>query len=79
MALVIMHPNNKNFRRYKLNRLEDEIEGVIEARRLAVAEGKGRVAVLEDVCGGHVGAQAAAEEADEAEEPAPLKSYGFQD
>jgi hypothetical protein len=78
MALVVIHPINKNFRRYKLNRLEDEIEGVIEARRLAVAEGKGRVAVLEDVCGAHVGAQAE-EEADEAEEPAPLKTYGFQD
>jgi hypothetical protein len=41
-----------------------------------VAEGKGRVAVLEDVCGGHVAAQAAEEEA---EEPPALQSYGFQD
>lgn len=47
MALVIMHPNNKNYKRYKLNRLDDEIEGVIEARRRAVAEGKGRVAVFD--------------------------------
>lgn len=76
MALVVIHPINKNFRRYKLNRLEDEIEGVIEARRLAVAEGKGRVAVLEDVCNA---AHAAAEEAEEAEEPPALQRYGFQD
>jgi hypothetical protein len=44
MALVIMHPNNSNYKRYKLNRLDEEIEGVIEARRKAVAEGFGRVA-----------------------------------
>jgi hypothetical protein len=44
MALVIMHPNNANYKRYKLNRLDDEIEGVIEARRAAVARGKGEVA-----------------------------------
>jgi hypothetical protein len=83
MALVVIHPINKNFRRYKLNRLEDEVEAVIETRRLAVAEGKGRVAVLEDVCGGHglaaEQAQAADADAEEEEEPAPLKSYGFQD
>ena len=79
MALVVIHPNNKNFKRYKLNRLEDEIEGVIEARRLAVAEGKGRVAVLEDVCGGHAAQAAQAEEVEEEEDPPPLKSYGFQD
>jgi hypothetical protein len=46
MALVIMHPNNSNYKRYKLNRLDEEIEGVIEARRRAVAEGEGRVAVF---------------------------------
>ena len=51
MALVIMHPNNKNYKRYKLNRLDDEIEGVIECRRRAVAEGKGRVAVFDCVKG----------------------------
>jgi hypothetical protein len=31
-----------------LNRLDDEIEGIIEARRQAVAEGKGKVAVFTD-------------------------------
>ena len=41
MALVVLHPNNKNYRRYKLNRLEDEIEGMMEARRAAVAAGSG--------------------------------------
>jgi len=44
MALVIMHPNNANYKRYKLNRLDDEIEAVIEARRAAVARGKGEIA-----------------------------------
>lgn len=40
MALVIMHPNNTNYRKYVLNRLDDEIEGMVEARRLGVAAGK---------------------------------------
>jgi hypothetical protein len=47
MALVIMHPNNANYKRYKLNRLDDEIEGVIEARRHALLQGKGEVAVFD--------------------------------
>ena len=47
MALVIMHPNNKNYKRYILNRLDDEIEDIIETRRKAVAAGKGEIAVIE--------------------------------
>jgi len=47
MALVIMHPNNKNYKRYILNRLDDEIEDIIETRRKAVAAGKGEIAVID--------------------------------
>jgi hypothetical protein len=43
MALIVLHPNNKNYIRYKLNRLEEEIEEMVEARRKAVKEGKGAV------------------------------------
>lgn len=43
MALVILHPNNKSFKRIVLNRLEDEIEGMVEARRLALEKGQGVV------------------------------------
>jgi hypothetical protein len=41
MALVVLHPNNNSYRKYVLNRLEDEVEGMIEARRKAVLEGLG--------------------------------------
>jgi hypothetical protein len=50
MALVVLHPNNNNYKRFKLNRLEEEVEEMMECRRLAVLEGKGKVAVLD---GGH--------------------------
>jgi hypothetical protein len=46
MALVVLHPNNTNYRRYKLNRLEDEIEEMMECRRRAVKEGLGRHVVF---------------------------------
>jgi hypothetical protein len=48
MALVVLHPNNKNYKRYVLNRLEDEIESMVEARRKAVAQGKGRIVVFDE-------------------------------
>jgi len=48
MALIVLHPNNSSYRRYKLNRLEEEIEGIIECRRRAVAQGKGAVVVFEE-------------------------------
>ena len=50
MALVVLHPNNNNYKRFKLNRLEDEVEEMMECRRLAVLEGKGKVAIMD---GGH--------------------------
>ena len=46
MALIVLHPNNKNYIRYKLNRLEEEIEEMVEARRQAVKGGLGKVVVF---------------------------------
>jgi hypothetical protein len=47
MALVVLHPNNNSYKKYVLNRLEDEVEGMIEARRQAVKEGLGKLVVWE--------------------------------
>ena len=57
MALVILHPNNKNYKRYILNRLDDEIEDIIETRRRAVAAGSG-VAIFDEKPSSHTGDQA---------------------
>ena len=48
MALIVLHPDNGNYKRYKLNRLDDEIEEIIECRRRAVKEGFGKVVVFAD-------------------------------
>jgi hypothetical protein len=39
MYLVILHPDNKSYKRMRLNRLDDEVADMIQARRRAVAEG----------------------------------------
>jgi ATP-dependent exoDNAse (exonuclease V) beta subunit len=39
MYIVILHPDNKSYRRMRLNRLDDEIEDMIDARLRAVKEG----------------------------------------
>ena len=39
MYLVILHPDNKSYKRMRLNKLDDEVADMIEARRRAVAEG----------------------------------------
>jgi hypothetical protein len=49
MALVVLHPNNKTYHKYVLNRLTDEIEGMVEARRRAVREGCKEKIILEKV------------------------------
>ena len=61
MYLVIMHPNNKNYQRFRLNRLEDEVLGMLECRMDALKEGKGKRILL----------PAEEEEHEEAEEVAP--------
>ena len=48
MALVVLHPNNKNYKKYVLNRLEEEIEDMVESRRRAVEQGLGRVVVFDE-------------------------------
>jgi hypothetical protein len=49
MALVVLHPNNKSYKRFKLNRLEDEVEEMMECRRRAVKQGQGKMVLFEDV------------------------------
>lgn len=49
MALVVLHPNNKSYKRFKLNRLEDEVEEMMECRRRAVKQGQGNMVLFEDV------------------------------
>ena len=36
MYLIILHPDNSNYKRFRLNRLEDEIFGMLEERRKAI-------------------------------------------
>jgi ATP-dependent exoDNAse (exonuclease V) beta subunit len=40
MYIVIFHPNNATYKRFRLNRLDDEIRGMLEARLRAVKAGK---------------------------------------
>jgi len=39
MYLVILHPDNKSYRRMRLNRLDDEVADMVDARLRAVKEG----------------------------------------
>jgi PD-(D/E)XK nuclease superfamily len=48
MALIILHPNNKSYKRIVLNRLDEEIEGMVEARRRAIALGSKEPVVFEE-------------------------------
>jgi hypothetical protein len=33
MYIVIMHPNNSNYKRYKLNRMDEEVAGMLQDRK----------------------------------------------
>lgn len=48
LYLVICHPDNKSYKRMRLNILEDEVESMIEARRKAVAGGFKDVVVFDE-------------------------------
>jgi hypothetical protein len=39
MYLIVLHPNNTTYKRYPLNRLDDEIGEIIEMRRASVEKG----------------------------------------
>jgi hypothetical protein len=36
MYLIILHPDNKNYRRFQLNHLPDVVEGMLECRKAAL-------------------------------------------
>ncbi len=46
MYLVIMHPNNTNYKRFRLNRLEEEVEGMLACRLAAVEAGCRQTVIL---------------------------------
>jgi hypothetical protein len=48
MALLVLHPNNKSYKRFKLNRLEEEVEEMMECRRRAVKDGKGKMVLFSE-------------------------------
>jgi hypothetical protein len=69
LALVVLHPNNKSYKKYILNHMPDEIQGMLAARLRAVQQGKGAVVVFDEV-----------EEEEEKENKAPIPTnYAFQD
>jgi hypothetical protein len=42
MYIMIFHPDNTNYKRFKLNRLETEVDDMLAARLKAVRDGKGK-------------------------------------
>jgi hypothetical protein len=69
MALIVLHPNKSNYKRYVLNRLDQEVEEILEARRRAVKEGKGKIYIFnkEESASASASAEAKAEAEAEAE------------
>ncbi len=48
MYLIILHPNNKNYKRIQVNRIDEEVHGMLECRLAAVKAGsKKRVLIPE--------------------------------
>jgi hypothetical protein len=45
LALIVLHPENKNYKRIKLNRLEDEVADMLACRSRAL-EADGDAAVI---------------------------------
>jgi hypothetical protein len=43
LALIVLHPNNKNFKKYKLNMLNAEVAEILAARKRAVDRGAGAI------------------------------------
>jgi hypothetical protein len=47
MYLIILHPDNKNYKRFRLNRLEDEVHGMLDCRLAAVKAGSKKRVMIE--------------------------------
>jgi hypothetical protein len=48
MYLIILHPDNKNYKRFRLNRLDDEVAGMLDCRLRAVERGCKEIVYIED-------------------------------
>lgn len=46
LYLIILHPDNKNYRRLRLNMLTDEVEAMLECRKRAVEAGSKSLVIL---------------------------------
>jgi len=46
MYLLVLHPDNKNYKRVRLNRMDDEVAAMLECRRRAVLGGLKQTVVL---------------------------------
>lgn len=46
LYLIILHPDNKNYRRLRLNMLTDEVQAMLECRKRAVAAGCKQMVIL---------------------------------
>ena len=46
MYLLVLHPDNKNYKRVRLNRMDDEVAAMLDCRRRAVVEGLKQTVVL---------------------------------
>jgi hypothetical protein len=42
LCIVILHPNNQNYQKFKLNILNDEIEAMLDCRKRALDSGSGK-------------------------------------
>lgn len=71
LYLVILHPDNPNYRRMRLNILEDEVEDMIECRRRAVAAGCKQSVILP------LPGNPLDEEEQEQEQPVGAASFAF--
>lgn len=48
LALIVLHPDNTSFKRYVLHSLDQEIEDMMETRRMAVERGKGEIVYFDE-------------------------------
>jgi hypothetical protein len=46
MYLLVLHPDNKNYKRVRLNRMDDEVAAMLECRLRAVKSGSKAVVIL---------------------------------